>query len=454
MKILNYKWKILIISFVFLISSSVFAVSDSTDVNLNVETEVCNNNGICELERGETTANCPNDCPLAPATGGAVIILDITPPIIYDFFISRITLNSATIFWKTNESAFCQIFFGKTQDYEKEAISEGNFYLEHSTKLTNLLLKTSYHFKIVCKDRSQNETESEDQQFTTLALPDTTPSANVRNFEAVPGNRKIVLYWENPSDFDFREIKITRSTDFYPKNLWEGTLVYIGEGTLFEDINLINGITYYYTAFSYDKAGNYSSGAIVSAIPEAVSVVPPIKPPVELPIAMPSPEIEKLTLKDFDFWQLGEKLPLIKGKDIRLIEKAPLTVSIDYEKVPVDLKTIIMTLEKDEKYFSFLFKINKEEIRYLTTLSPLKVGTYPINLHLLNLEDQNVKTISGQLIVEKAEILLERIPWYKNLIIWLYSLLIALLIGIIIIIHLLYLLRTRKKKDIQDKYYY
>jgi hypothetical protein len=454
MKIVNCKWKILAILLVFSIPGSVFAVSDSTDVNLNVETEICNNNGICEPERGETSANCPNDCPAAPVPGGAVIIFDITPPVIYDLFISKITLNSATIFWKTNESAFCQIFFGQTQDYEEKAISEGNFYLEHSTKLADLLPKTGYHFKIICKDRSGNEVESEDQQFTTLTPPDTTPPANVRNFEAVPGNRKIVLYWENPPDLDFKETKITRSTDFYPKSLGEGVLVYIGDGTLFEDINLINGITYYYTAFSYDKVGNHSSGAIVSAIPETIPVAPPIKPPVKPPVVTPPSEIEKLTLKDFDFWQLGEKLSLIEEKNIKLVEEISLTVSIDYEKVPEDLKTIIISLEKDEKYFSFLFKINREQTKYFTTLSPLEEGIYPINLHLLDFKDQTVKTISGQLIVEKAKILLERIPWYKNLIIWLYILLIALLIGIIIIIYLLYLLKKKKKRDMEDEYHY
>ena len=67
-------------------------------------------------------------------------------------------------------------------------------------------------------------------------------------------------------------------TDFYPKNPREGALVYVGDGTFFEDVNLINEITYYYTAFSYDKTGNYSSGAIVSAIPEVVPVIPPVEP--------------------------------------------------------------------------------------------------------------------------------------------------------------------------------
>jgi len=37
--------------------------SDSANVNLNVTTEsTCNNNGICETDRGENSANCPNDC--------------------------------------------------------------------------------------------------------------------------------------------------------------------------------------------------------------------------------------------------------------------------------------------------------------------------------------------------------------------------------------------------------
>ena len=92
------------------------AVLNETGINLQVtEVPVCNDNGICEPERGENYENCPLDCP-APAPPGAVLIPDTTPPLIYNLLISKITLNSAEISWDTNEQALCQLFWGKTQE--------------------------------------------------------------------------------------------------------------------------------------------------------------------------------------------------------------------------------------------------------------------------------------------------------------------------------------------------
>ncbi|GAH74420.1 unnamed protein product, partial [marine sediment metagenome] len=265
--------------------------------------------------------------------------------IIYNLFINEITLNSVTISWKVDEQAICQLFWGRTQEYKEEIITEDAFSRgEHSTKITHLLPETSYHFKVACKDTNYNESETTDQKFTTLTPPDIIPPANISNFEAISGDKKIILKWQNPPDLDFKEVKIIRSTEFYPSNPWAGKLVYIGKETFFEDINLTNGITYYYTAFSYDRAGNYSSGAIVSATPGVPPIVPPVKPPVEPPVEPAPPEVEKLELKDFDFFQEEKKIPLIEEKEIKLKEKEPLTVSVDYEKVPEVLKTIMVTL--------------------------------------------------------------------------------------------------------------
>ncbi|RLE08190.1 hypothetical protein DRZ78_01565, partial [Candidatus Aerophobetes bacterium] len=160
-------YKFLVITYIFFTPFFVLAVSDSTNVNLKVETgiaPVCNQNGICEPARGETedncptdcgcnnngvcesarlenSTNCPNDCP-SPAPplseGGAVFITDTTPPLIYNLFIKEITLNSVTISWKVDEQAICQLFWGKTQEYKEGAITEDAFSRgEHSTKINN-----------------------------------------------------------------------------------------------------------------------------------------------------------------------------------------------------------------------------------------------------------------------------------------------------------------------------
>jgi len=454
----------------------VFGVTDQINISQQItgEAVVCDNDGICEPERGETESNCPSDCgcnyngiceperlenyencpsdcpaPAPAPTPGTVLIIDTTPPTIYNLLISKITLNSVIITWDTTEQTICQLYWGRTKDYEEGIIAEDAFYWSHSTKITTLSPATSYHFKISCRDSAKNESETEDQKFTTLAPPDITPPANISDFEAIAGDKKITLKWKNPPAPDFKEVKIFRSAEFYPSEPWEGIPIYIGQEQSFEDTGLTNGVTYYYTAFSYDKAGNYSSGAIVSATPQAPPlppvkppIKPPAKPPVKPPVVPPLPEVEKLKLEDFGFWQKEERLPIVEEDKIKLKEKEPLTVSIDYEKVPEVLKTIMVTLKKENKYFSFLLRINREKTKYLATLLPPESGIYPFTIYVLDFKNQTLKAITGQLEIEKIEELPEEIPWYKDLRFGLYILLLILILAAII-----YFTREKRHKN-------
>lgn len=444
-----------------------FAASDQIQANLNVicdgdgvcegaygENQIncptdcgCDNNGICEPARGENSTNCFLDCPvsLPPApppseTGGALFLPDAPPPVIYNLLVSEITLNSANISWETNEYALCQVFLGNTQDYEFENIVEAALYEKHSTKLINLLSKTTYYFKISCRDAAKNESETTGQKLTTLTPPDITPPANVSNFEAIAGDGQVELKWKNPPDLDFKAVKIMRSTDFYPSDPLAGTLIYNGNGKSFLDTGLTNRVRYYYTAFAYDKTGNYSSGAIVSGVPHEPGVIPPSEemPTSTIPI---TPEIEKLNFNDFDFFQGGEKIIPTEGKfDIK--SGMPLTASIAYEKVPEVLKTIMATLSSGEKVFSFLLRINKEKTRYEAIIASPDPGVYPLTLNILDYKNQALKKITGQLIIEESKTAPAPIPWYKKSKNWF-----CLLLGLIILALIIYLLRRKRKKD-------
>jgi hypothetical protein len=430
------------------------AVSDS--VQVTQEVYICDQDGICEAfqrenetncssdcgcdfdkncepERKETYNNCPSDCPVLTPSGTA--IFDTIPPIIFDLLIEKITPDSAIIFWKTNEPSLCQVFFGETLEYEKGSLSETTFSFKHSSELTNLFPETTYYFKIKCKDANQNESEIKDQKFSTLALPDLIPPANIRNFEAIPGDRKISLFWQNPPDPDFKAVKIMRSTDFYPLSPKEGTLVYDNSGTFFVDKDLINGTKYYYTAFSYDFAGNYASGAMISAIPQ-----PPLPPEIILP------EIEKITLKDFEFFQEEKRLPLIEEKRILAEPEKPLTISIDYQKVTEFTKTIMMILEREEKVYSYLLKLDPEKKKFETNITPPEPGLYSLKFLLLDNQNRVLKEILGQLQIKKIEIIPPpKIPWYKNLEIWL-KIIVYSLIGVIILGVIAYLVKRLLRK--------
>lgn len=420
----------------------------------------CNYNGICESERGENNDNCPLDCPpptppASPPPGGGPAFFDTTPPVIFNLFISKITLNSASISWETNEQALCNLFWGRTSEYEEGAISETIFYLEHSTEITGLLSATAYHFKIVCRDTNRNESETTDQKFTTLAPPDITPPANVINFKVIPGDKQITLTWQNPPDLDFKGVKIMRSEDFYPMSPWEGVVIYNDKGTSVIDTGLTNGIRYYYTAFAYDKTGNYASGAIASAVPQAVAppVVPPVTPPVVPPVVppvtppvVPPPEIVKLTLKDFDFIQRGKKLPLIEDRIVRAEAEIPLTISLDYKKIPETFKIIIVIFEKEEVSYSFLLRINKERTAFQSTVIFPEKGAYPFSINILNNKNKPIQKLDGEFQIEKIKI--PPIPWYRKPGIWVIIIIIILIVSLL---WLLLLLLVYLGKKIEEK---
>jgi hypothetical protein len=447
----------IIILLTVLIPFQTIAVDGQTGIDLQVVgVGICNNNGICESGAGEDSTNCPADCPVVPPQqpggGGAIFIQDSTPPNIYNLLISEITLNSANISWETNEYSLCQIYLGKDEEYKLEVIIETALYKLHSAKVVGIFPATDYHFKISCRDVAMNGSETGDQKFTTLTPPDTVPPANVANFQALPGDSKITLSWRNPKDLDFKGVKIMRSTGFYPQGPESGILVYDGTGEYFIDTDLTNGIRHYYAAFTYDKTGNYSSGAVVSGVPHEPGVIPP---PEEiststLPI---TPEIEKLNLNDFDFLQEAKKISLTENGEIEMKADKPLTLKINYEKVPEVLKTIMVTLEQpatiageQNKFFSFILRVNKEKTAYLATLVPPEPGIYPVTISILDYKNQALKQIQSLLVVPGEEIVpVTKIIFYQKWGKYLYILLAILILAVII-----YLYKKLKKKKNEE----
>jgi len=394
-----------------------------------------------------------------PGGGGPVFVPDTTPPEIFDIVVDGITSESAIISWKTSEPSIPQINYGKTKNYEKTIIGK-DFLMSHRIVLGNLLADTVYHFELVVADRSGNRTSSGDYTFKTLLGPDILAPANVSNFEAIAGDGQIILKWQNPVDPDFKAVRIMRGEGFYPQDPEQGKLVYDNEEASFVDTGLINGKRYYYTAFAYDFSGNFSSGAIASAVPFKIKPLPPEeiftekecleagyywydetchREPKMVP---PPPEVEEITIDDFDFIQAGRKIPVIDGK-LEIKKEEPLEILINYDKVPEVLKTVTVTLEKGEKFFSFLLRINKEKTTYLATLMPPEdPGVYPITIAVLDYKNQTLKRILGQLIVFESAFPLASVPWYKNWQNWIYIIIIILLI----LAGMIYLIRKIKNK--------
>ncbi len=121
---------------------------------------------------------------------------------------------------------------------------------------------------------------------------DGTAPPKITNFNATGYNGYISLSWTNPTPtLDFDKVKILRKTTSSPANPNDGSMVYEGTGESYQDYGLINGITYYYAAFSKDDVGNYSSGVTDSAVPRD-----PVAPAKITNLLASSPDWTSITL--------------------------------------------------------------------------------------------------------------------------------------------------------------
>jgi hypothetical protein len=195
---------------------------------------------------------------------------DTTPPVLSLINAGTITNNSVTINWGTDEPATTQVDYGLTAAYGNSSTMNATLSNSHSETISGLMSLTVYHYRVRSTDTAGNLSVSGDQVFTTNSAPDTTPPANVQNFTAQPVNQQVSLSWINPPDSDFIGVRIRYRTDRYPSDINDGTLLgdFTGQpnqAMSTTHISLLSGVTYYYSASSYDNSGNYQETAYTSA---------------------------------------------------------------------------------------------------------------------------------------------------------------------------------------------
>jgi hypothetical protein len=380
---------IFLLIFLFFSANFVYAVSDSANVNLQVEEE--------------------QERPVSG--GGGPIYFNIKNVIAGD-----ITANSAKITWLTTKFSVCNFYWGLTSDYEKEIISETQEATGHLVYLDRLYPSTVYYYKITCQTENLEKDQTSGQQFKTLLTLN-----NVSNFTAKSQDDSIVLAWQNPTDEKFAGIKILRSEEFFPFGLQNGIIIYDGYGSSFVDTNVTDGKIYYYTIFAYDKNGNYSSGAITYALFGKAIVSPPqIIPPSEDQI------IPKVTINDFKFISQEQNIKVENNEKITIENNKHLTISIDAGKISDQVETITITINKDGQEFSYLMKFRKESNAYeVSFTTPNEAGNYPVKINFLDYKNRIVKQINGILNIFKIS---KKLDWRPVIVMWLEILVLLLLL--------------------------
>ena len=250
---------------------SVFAASGSVD--------------ITQIVTGESS-------PVPPSGGGGSAPIDATPPIISEITIFNITAHSAEISWVTDTASTAELDYGKTELYEigTEKDHPLSLLFFHQIKLSGLEEGMKYYLKIRSKDSNGNEAIKAGYSFITLSLIKDPSNINSFTAEAVEG--KIILNWKAPLDVNFAGVQINRKTNFPSLGTSDGEIIYSGAVKSFDDLNIENGIKYFYTAFSYNDSENFSSGVIAFATGiKTGKPIPPTPPKPPEPPAPPEPPV-------------------------------------------------------------------------------------------------------------------------------------------------------------------
>jgi len=113
-----------------------------------------------------TSENAAGNKATAEGNLTTVAEADETPPTISSVSASNITESSATIAWITDEDATSQVQYGKTETYGSSTTPDTNLTTSHNVTLTGLSDNTTYYYKVISKDASEN--------VATLAAADQT----------------------------------------------------------------------------------------------------------------------------------------------------------------------------------------------------------------------------------------------------------------------------------------
>ena len=107
------------------------------------------------------------------------------------------------------------------------------------------------------------------------------PNVTITNFSATPYNGSVTLSWTKPTDSTFVKAIIVRKLGSFSTSTTDGINIYQGTSTSFIDTNLINGTTYYYSAFSQTTSGISSTAkATAFSTPNGQSITLPIIPSI------------------------------------------------------------------------------------------------------------------------------------------------------------------------------
>lgn len=408
----------------------VYAESDGIGVGLDVSG--CNNDGFCDV--GESVLSCPSDCTPPPGGGGGG-----GHPIPQSITLSNIFVTSsftnAFISWDSSVGTISTLRWGSTGDVKEGTIVSTIFEMKHNVEILNLKPGTIYYFTIESRDSLGFTNLNQPTPFVTKILEDTVLPENPTNIKTSVNKKGITLIWVNPTQKDFSFVRIMRHEDFFHGNPFSGKLVYEGNEESFLDINVISGKKYFYTLFSKNLDGRFSSGVATSARAFFEKEIKKETLPIEKKI------IKGKTLFKFAIHQYGKEIKLFNNTETLELNGEE-SIIIDTASVIDSSYYVSVKNSNQEEIGIYTFLFNKDNGRYQSVISPLGYkGTYSISI--LRNKEENIEILDSGFIEIKEETIPNIIKIPKDLS---YSIKVGLTLASLLLLFLLTILMLRRHK--------
>jgi hypothetical protein len=223
----------------------------------------------------------------------------------------------------------------------------------------------------------------------------------------------VTLSWDTIDDALGARVRIVRSHLGFPLDAYDGSVVYEGDRNTFLDREALSiHREQFYTVFVINSEGSVSSGAVVGVRkiinnPDVGATTPPEETEETGETTAPEigTEIEEevvveIEIPDYDFSvsnikiQQGNSDYSFDSDSVKLSQNENFIISIPYEALPRNLKSIIVTIvdpTNAKRSYSFLLRINKDRTAYEAIIAPIQsIGNSRIQVEIFDFEREVV----------------------------------------------------------------
>lgn len=318
------------------------------------------------------------------------------------------SINTALFKWNTTLPSRYVLRWGRDDAYDNGYIVNDVYRREHQTQVGNLEPGTTYLYQIIGYTPTGREVQLESGEFTTTARTNISPE-NVRGLRAEVSGESVTLLWEQVA-VPGSVVRIVRSHLGFPLDAYDGSVVYEGDRNTFLDRQALSiHDEQFYTIFVINAEGSVSSGAVVSVRSNIINpVVVPIGQGGETGESTEPEEVGgiedgtvvEIEIPNYDFSvsnikiQQGNTDYSFDSASIKLKQNENFIISIPYEALPRNLKSLIVTIidpTNAKRSYSFLLRINKDRTAYEAIIAPIQsIGNSRIQIEIFDFEREIV----------------------------------------------------------------